>query len=85
MADILTLADPERTLMNWLVRQRAASLADVVAHTQTDSTLAQGRLNALVAAGFLNVDDTADPIIFKLNLVSRQTRSLPDELWQAFD
>lgn len=85
MTDLLALADSERTLMNWLVRQRGAPLGDIVAHTQAEPAAAQTMVAALVAAGFLTVDTATDPPIFKPNLVSRKPRTVPDRLWQALD
>lgn len=85
MTDLLALADRERTLMNWLVRQRGASLVDIVAHTQGDPAIAQTMLDDLIARGFLLTDATADGVVFKPHLVSRKPRTVPDQLWNALD
>lgn len=85
MTDLLGLANPERSLVNWLVRQRGASLTDIVAHTQAEPATAQAMLDDLVAAGFLVVDSDSDPAMFKPNLVSRKPRTVPDKLWNALD
>ncbi|MBE9158463.1 MarR family transcriptional regulator [Nodosilinea sp. LEGE 06152] len=85
MTDLLGLPDPERTLVNWLVRQRGASLADILAHTQTEPAAVQATLDNLLTAGFLTVDEASDPALFKPNLVSRKPRTLPDQLWNALD
>ncbi|PSN15417.1 hypothetical protein C7293_07265, partial [filamentous cyanobacterium CCT1] len=83
MADLLVLPDAERTLVNWLVRQRGASLADIVAHTQTEPAAVQAMLDNLLTAGFFTVDEAS--ALFKPNLVSRKPRTLPDKLWNALD
>jgi hypothetical protein len=85
MSDLLTLADPERTLVNWLLRQRGASLADIVAYTQTEPAALQAMLDNLTAAGFLSLHDDADPAVFKPNLVSRRPRTMPEKLWKAVE
>ncbi|MGB3309170.1 MAG: helix-turn-helix domain-containing protein [Nodosilinea sp.] len=85
MTDLLGLPDPERTLVNWLVRKRGASLADIVAHTRAEPAAVQAMLNDLLATGFLAVDDVSGPAVFKPNLVSRQPRTVPDRLWNAID
>ncbi|WP_035990575.1 helix-turn-helix domain-containing protein [Leptolyngbya sp. KIOST-1] len=85
MTDLLGLADPERTLVNWLVRQRRASLADIVAHTQMEAAAAQALVDKLLAGGFLVVEDGSNPAIFKPNLVSRKPRTVPDKLWNALE
>ncbi|MBE9141534.1 hypothetical protein IQ254_30830 [Nodosilinea sp. LEGE 07088] len=85
MTDLLALADPERTLMTWLVRQRGATLTDIAAYTQTPPDLAQATVDSLMAAGFLKVDDTMTPAIFRPHLVSRQTRRVPDHIWHCLE
>ncbi|MGG6238976.1 hypothetical protein ACQ4N7_10075 [Nodosilinea sp. AN01ver1] len=85
MTDLLVLPDAERTLVNWLVRQRGASLADIVAHTQAEPAAVQTTLDNLLSAGFLTVDEASDPALFKPNLVSRKPRTVPDKLWNALD
>ncbi|MBE9108628.1 MarR family transcriptional regulator [Nodosilinea sp. LEGE 07298] len=85
MTDLLGLPDAERTLVNWLVRQRGASLADIVAHTQAEPAAVQNMLDNLLAAGFLTTDEASNPALFKPNLVSRKPRTVPDKLWNALD
>ncbi|MFQ4138649.1 hypothetical protein PGN35_020280 [Nodosilinea sp. PGN35] len=85
MTDLLSLADAERTLVNWLVRQRGASFSDLVAHTQLAPATLEATLNELLAAGFLTLDEAAEPPRFKPNLISRKPRTVPDPLWRALD
>ncbi len=85
MTDLLALADPERTLVNWLVRQRGASLPDIMAQTQTDPAAVEAMLNDLVATGFLTLDEAVAPPKFKPNLISRKPRTVPDRLWHALE
>jgi hypothetical protein len=85
MADLLALPDAERTLVTWLMRQRGASLGDVVAHTQAEPDAMQAMLDTLVSGGFLSVDETTDPAVFHPSLVSRKPRTVPDRLWSALE
>lgn len=85
MTDLLTLAEPERTLLNWLLRQRGASLADIMAHAQAEPAAIEAMLDNLTTAGFLILHNDADPAVFKPNLVSRQPRTMPDELWKSVE
>ncbi|MBW4461264.1 MAG: hypothetical protein KME47_13645 [Nodosilinea sp. WJT8-NPBG4] len=75
----------QRTLLNWLLRQRGASLANIMAHTQAEPAAIQAMLNNLTAARFLILHDDADPAVFKPNLVSRQLRTMPEELWESVE
>lgn len=95
MTDLLALADPERSLLNWLVRQRRASLADMIAHTQADPAAVQAMVDGLIRDGFLipleegarvegtQVEDSS--VMFKPNLLSRKPRTVPDQIWKALD
>ncbi|PZV09281.1 MAG: hypothetical protein DCF32_02880 [Leptolyngbya sp.] len=85
MTDLLGLAAPERSLINWLLRQRGASLADIVAHTQAAPATIQTMLGDLTAAGFLTLHNDVDPAVYKPNLVSRKPRILPEKLWKAVE
>lgn len=85
LTDLLALADPERTLVNWLLRQRGASLADIITYTQAEPVVLQARLDNLVAAGFLTLDGDADRTLYKPSLISRQPRTTPEALWKAVE
>lgn len=85
MTDLLALADPERSLLNWLLRQRGASLADILAHTQVEAAAVQAMLENLIAGGFLTVSQATDPAVFKPHLVSRRVRTVPEKLWKAVE
>ncbi|MEA5451458.1 hypothetical protein VB780_22960 [Leptolyngbya sp. CCNP1308] len=85
MTDLLILADPERALVNWLLRQRGASLADILAHTQAEPATVHATLDNLIAEGFLSVSEATDPAIFKPNLISRRPRTIPDQLWKSVE
>lgn len=83
MTDLLSLPDTERTLMNWLVRQRQASLTDILAYVGGDSETTQAMLEQLIQTGFLVASDASEGVVFKPNLVSRKTRTLPNQVWDA--
>ncbi|MBD2113433.1 MULTISPECIES: hypothetical protein [Cyanophyceae] len=85
MTDLLALAEPERTLLNWLLRQRGASLADIMAHTQAEPAAIQAMLDNLMATGFLILHNDAAPPVFKPNLISRKPRAMPEELWESVE
>lgn len=85
MTDLLTLADPERSLVNWLLRQRGASLDDILAHTQAEPAAVEAMLDSLMAMGFLTLNEDTDPGLFKPTLVSRKPRALPEELWKTIE
>jgi uncharacterized membrane protein affecting hemolysin expression len=71
--------------MNWLLRQRSASLADMVAHTKASPEVVEAMVDQLTDQGFVVCDQTTKPAVFKPNLVARKSRTVPDRLWQALE
>ncbi len=83
MTDLLALPDSERTLMNWLVRRRQASFAELLDRVGGDAETLKGMIERLISAGFLTADGDSGESVFKPNLVSRKTRTLPNQVWDA--
>jgi hypothetical protein len=83
MTDLLALADAERTLVNWLVRQRGASLAEIAMQLHHPLEEAEAMVEALIELGFLTADASVEPTVFKPNLVSHRPRAVPGSLWDA--
>jgi hypothetical protein len=75
MTDLLALPDPERRLMNWLMRRRQASLAELLNQIGGSVESAQGMVEQLLQAGFLSTLEKSEgsgEMIFKPKLVSRR-------------
>lgn len=53
IADVLTLPNVERRLVNWLVRQQSATLSEIAAYISQDETSTQVVLEGLIKDGFV--------------------------------
>lgn len=82
MADLLFLPETERSLMNWLLRQKQATLSEIAAHLNQSESATQPLLNELMAQGFIQIEQ-GDICCYQPNLMSRKGRSVPTKIWDA--
>ena len=85
MADILSLPDPLRQLMNWLMRQKEADLTEVAAYLGEDGARAQSMLADLVEKGFVREMQVTGKLCYRVRLAPRRRAQVPLDIWQALD
>lgn len=85
MADLLFLPELERGLMNWLLRQRSASLTEVIRYLGEDEATVLSRLDKLAAEGFLQATESEGQLCYQPCLASRRGRQVPSTIWNALD
>lgn len=85
MADILSLPDPLRRLMSWLIRQEEAGLTEVAAYLQEDEPKTQNMLAELVDKGFVREMQVAGKLRYRVRLAQRRKMQMPVDIWQALD
>ncbi|MBD1845591.1 hypothetical protein H6F89_19695 [Cyanobacteria bacterium FACHB-63] len=85
MADLLFLPELERGLMNWLLRQRSASLSEVANYLAEDEAIARSHLEKLAAEGFLQSTESEGHVCYQPCLASRRGRQVPSTIWNALD
>jgi amino acid permease len=85
MADVLTLPDPSRQLINWMMRQGEVSMAEVMVHIGQDEDVAPTVLEELMAQGFVRKIETEGEIRYRPQLAPKRGRQLSDHIWQALD
>jgi hypothetical protein len=85
MADVLTLPDPSRQLINWMMRQREVSLAEVVAHIGQDEDVARTVLGELMEQGFVSEMEVEGESRYRVRLAPKRGHPLPEHIWQALD
>lgn len=73
IADVLTLPNPERRLVNWLVRQQSATLSESAAYLSQDELSTQAILEALAGKGFVTQVDQDGQIRYEPRLRSRRS------------
>lgn len=82
MADILFLPESERTLLNWLLRQRTATLAEIAEFLGQSEPEAQLLLESFIQAGFVQLVST-DPLVYQPLLKIQKERRVPNQVWDA--
>ena len=85
MADILDLPDPLRQLMNWLMRQEEAGLAEVAAYIKEDEAETRAMLDELVEKGFVRQLHISGKLTYRVRLASRRRSQLSLDIWRALD
>lgn len=81
MTDILLLKDAERTVVNWVLRQRRSTLAQISQQVQKSPDELRPMVNQLVAAGFLL--ENAETGRYQIAVRTRPQRPSAEKLWDA--
>ncbi|MFM7425341.1 MAG: hypothetical protein ACKO7W_10185 [Elainella sp.] len=82
MADLLFLPDGERSLVNWLLREQRASLADAATFLNQSEAETAALLQGLIEQGFVQqVDQTH----YQAKLQVRKGRNVPKQIWDALE
>jgi amino acid permease len=85
MADVLTLPDPSRQLINWMLRRREVSLAEIVARIGQDEDVARTILDELMGQGFVREVEVKGEILYRPQIAPKRGRQLSAHIWQALD
>ena len=85
MANLLTLPDPLRQAVTWMMRQGPVSPAEVAEHINQDEDAARTTLEALAEQGFVQRTEVEGEVRYGTQLAHRRGRGLPEEIWQALD
>lgn len=85
MADVLALPDPLRRLVNWLIREEEAGLADVASHLGQGEEATRAVLGGLVERGFMREMRVRGAVRYQVRLAVARRRQMPSDLWQALD
>ena len=88
MTDVLSLPDLERSIVNWVMRESRATLAQCVVALEQPGEILQPILPQLVAEGFLRcVEPEADLAeqIYEPAMRTRRNRRVSKAIWDALD
>lgn len=83
MADLLFLPELDRSIINWLLKQQRATLAEITAQIEQPSDIMQTRLDDLLAQGFIQAIDQDGITVYQPCLISRKGRQVPNNIWDA--
>jgi hypothetical protein len=85
LADVFTLPDTLRHLVNWMMRRGEVNLTEVVTHIGQDESVARAILDRLVAQDFVQVMESKGEPHYQPRLAPRRGRKIPQGIWQALD
>ena len=83
MADLLTLPEPQGSLLKWMIRQGQVSLADVGAFLGQDEEQTRGVLAELCEKALVRSIEIRGATHYRVRLAPKRGRTLPANLWQA--
>ena len=79
MIDVLSLADVERSVVYYIIRQQRSTLAQLSHHFNKTVADIQPLINQLVTDGFLSKDPKSDS--YQIAIISRSQRLSAEKLW----
>src|SRR5262249_24098100 len=83
VADVSTLRDPLRRLVNWITRQGEVSLAEITAYSGESENTARQMIDELIEMGFVQpLERMGDPR-YRIHLAGRHRRQVPFDIWQS--
>lgn len=85
MADVLSLPDELRSLVNWMTREGPVSLSKAAAHIGQDQAATQRLLESLVEQDLVQEERDGRTLHYSVRFAPRRRRELPDDIWQALD
>lgn len=85
MADVLTLPEELRKLVNWMIRQEEVGLEEVAVFLQKDEPAAGRILETLIEKGFVRELEVSGKFRYRVRLASKRKRQVPLNIWQIID
>ncbi|MDQ4077678.1 MAG: FeoC-like transcriptional regulator [Chloroflexota bacterium] len=85
MADLLELPPEQRQVVNWMMRKRQATLAEIAAYLGKDEEVTRALLAELVGKGFVRERGTEGDQSYRIRYAPKKNRKVPLDIWQALD
>ncbi len=85
MPDLLTLPEPERGLLNWMIRHRQVTFADLTAFLGQGEAHVHAILAELRDKGYVREIEIRGVTLYRVRLAPRRRRALPADLWAALE
>jgi hypothetical protein len=83
MSALLTLPEPQSSLLRWMIRQGAVAFADVVAFLGEGEAQTRPVLAELLEKGWIRELEIRGATEYRVRLAPKRGRALPANLWQA--
>src|SRR5215467_3808712 len=85
VADVRTLREPLRRLINWMTRQGEVSLAEITAYTGGNEWIGQLMVDELIEMGFVQPLEGTGDSRYRIHLAGRHRRQVPFDIWQSLE
>ena len=85
LADILTLPELEKKLVNWLRRQKESSLSEVAYYLEQDPKSVEALLETLEAKGFVVKREVSGVFFYRINFASQKNNKNNSSFWQQLE
>src|SRR5215813_11634126 len=85
VADVRTLREPLRRLINWMTRQGEVSLAEITAYTGGNEWIGQLMVDELIEMGFVQPLEGTGDSRYRIHLAARHGREVPLEIWRSLE
>ena len=85
MSDLLSLPEPQSSLLSWMVRQGQVELEDVTAFLKQDAESTRALLADLVDKGYVREIEMRGVKQYRVRMAPKRGHELPANLWQALD
>ncbi len=85
MSELLTLPEEIGRLLNWMLRKRQVTLADICAFLGQDEAAARLLLADVQGRGYIREIELREETQYRVRLAPKRGRQLPADLWQALD
>lgn len=83
MADVLSLPDPLRKLVNWMMRETEVGLSQIVVYVQQDEGTTRTMLAELVEKGFVREIPLKPEPRYRVRLARKKGKDIPLNVWEA--
>jgi hypothetical protein len=83
MADVLGLPEPERQMVNLMMRRGVVTLAEAASRAGQSETSARSMLSDLIDQGFVREVVISGEARFQTRLAARRARRIPLNVWDA--
>jgi len=85
MTEILTMPDPLRQLVNWMLRQQSVDFTEIAAFVGEDEATSHAMLETLIERGIVQQVVNDDVARYHVRMASRRGRQIPLDIWQALE
>ena len=85
MTDIITLPDPLRRLVNWMVRERQVELEAAAEYLGQDVETLRSLLADMIEKGYVTQLEMRGKVFYRIRLAAKRGREIPLDIWQSLD